>query len=58
MFLNWICETLRLSLFSPEAVRLSAEDWKRLTGQDEAEQEQKGSGRHVFASALIGGQLE
>jgi hypothetical protein len=57
MPLDWTCETIRLSLFSSEAVRLSADDWKRLTGQNEPEQEQKGSGRHVFASALIGGQL-
>jgi hypothetical protein len=57
MPLNWTCESIRLSLFSSEAVRLKTEDWKRLTGQDEPEQEQKGSGRHVFASALIGGQL-
>ncbi len=57
MPLDWTCETIRLSLFSTEAVRLSTDDWKTLTGQDEAEQEQKGGGRHVFAGPLLGGQL-
>ncbi|WP_431014533.1 hypothetical protein [Bradyrhizobium pachyrhizi] len=57
MPLEWTCEALRLSLFSPEAVRLSAEQWNRLTGQVEPEQEQKGGGRHLFASQLLGGQL-
>jgi hypothetical protein len=57
MPLDWTCETIRLSLFSTEAIRLSTEDWKSLTGQDEAEQEQKGAGRHVFAGPLFGGQL-
>jgi hypothetical protein len=57
MPLSWTCETIRLSLFSSEAVRLSTENWKQLTGQNEPEEEQKGSGRHVFASAMIGGQL-
>jgi len=57
MPLDWTCETIRLSLFSTEAIRLSNDDWKSLTGQDEPEQEQKGSGRHVFAGPLFGGQL-
>jgi hypothetical protein len=57
MPLDWTCETIRLSLFSTEAVRLSTEDWTSLTGQDEAEQEQKGAGRRVFAGPLLGGQL-
>jgi hypothetical protein len=57
MPLDWTCETIRLSLFSTEAIRLSTEDWKALTGQEEAEQEQKGAGRHVFAGPLFGGQL-
>lgn len=57
MPLDWTCETIRLSLFSTEAVRILTDDWKTLTGQDEAEQEQKGAGRHVFAGPLLGGQL-
>lgn len=57
MSLDWNCESLRLTIFSTEAARLTGEDWKRLTGQDEAEQEQKGGGRHIFTSNLMGGQL-
>src|SRR5882672_8952723 len=57
MPLDWTCETIRLSLFSTDAVRLSTEDWTSLSGQDEADQEQKGAGRHVFAGPLLGGQL-
>src|SRR4051812_9687871 len=57
MALNWTCESIRLSLFSSQAVRLSGENWKALTGLDEAEEEQKGAGRHVFASSMLGGQF-
>jgi hypothetical protein len=57
MPLNWLTESVRLSLFSSQVVKLTGENWKQLTGQDEPEQEQKGSGRHVFASNIIGGQL-
>jgi len=57
MALTWLTESIRLSLFSSEVVKLTGENWKQLTGQDEPEQEQKGSGRHVFASNIIGGQL-
>jgi hypothetical protein len=54
---EWKCENVRLSLFSPGVIKLTTEDWTNLTGQGEAEQEQKGSGRHVFASSTMGGQL-
>jgi hypothetical protein len=57
MALNWLTESVRLSLFSSRVVKLTGENWKQLTGQDEPEQEQKGSGRHVFASNIIGGQF-
>lgn len=57
MVLNWTCESIRLSLFSSQAVRLSGENWKVLTGLDEAEEEQKGASRHVFASSMLGGQF-
>lgn len=57
MPLDWICESVRLSLFATEAVRLSADNWKLLTGQDEAEKEQKGGGRHVFTGKVLGGQF-
>jgi hypothetical protein len=57
MALDWTCESIRLSLFSAQAVRLSADNWRELSGQDEPEQEQKGAGRHVFAGSMLGGQL-
>jgi hypothetical protein len=57
MPLAWICESVRLSLFSPEAIRLSSDNWKLLTNQDEAAKEQKGGGRHVFSSPLFGAQF-
>ncbi|MCK1322772.1 hypothetical protein IVA94_18095 [Bradyrhizobium sp. 156] len=57
MALNWTCESVRLSLFSSQAVRLSPENWTALSGQEEAEQEQKGTGRHVFAGPMLGGQF-
>src|SRR5260370_9470181 len=57
MLWDWTCGGSRLSLFSTEAVKLSTEDWKSLTGQEEPAQEQKGAGRHVFAGPLLGGQL-
>jgi len=37
---DWIAETLRLSLFSAEAVSLADADWTQLTGQEEAETRQ------------------
>jgi hypothetical protein len=57
MPLDWICESVRLSLFSTEAIRLSADNWKLLTGQDEPDREQKGGGRHVFTGQVFGGQF-
>jgi hypothetical protein len=54
---DWTCETIRLSLFSTGGVQITNEDWTNLTGQAEAEKEQKGAGRRVMASALMGGQL-
>lgn len=57
MPLDWICESVRLSLFSTEAIRLSPDNWKLLTGQDEAGREQKGGGRHVFTGQVFGGQF-
>jgi hypothetical protein len=57
MALDWTCESMRLSLFSSQAVKLLAGDWKALTGQDEPEQEQKGASRHVFAASMLGGQF-
>ncbi|WP_375783027.1 hypothetical protein ACE10Z_24315 [Bradyrhizobium sp. Pha-3] len=57
MSFDWICESLRLTAFSTGTASITGEDWKRLTGQDEAEQEQKGGGRHIFVSNLMGGQL-
>ncbi|WOH58508.1 hypothetical protein [Bradyrhizobium sp. BWC-3-1] len=57
MAFDWTCESIRLSLFSSQTVKLSAQSWTALTGQEEPEQEQKGGGRHVFASTMLGGQF-
>ena len=57
MALDWICGAVRLSLFSsPEtAVSLSVGDWKRLSGGEEPQQEQKGFGKLAFASEISPG---
>jgi hypothetical protein len=57
MPLEWTCESIRLSLFSTAGLAVMANDWKALTGQDEAEREQKQAGRRVFSSELMGGLL-
>ncbi len=48
---------LREDLRMTDAFGLDMREYPRLTGQEEAEQEQKGAGRHVFAGSLLGGQL-
>ena len=57
MALEWSAETLRLSLFSSNVVKLTADDWKKVTGRDEPEAEQKVVGRHAMSGPFLGGQL-
>jgi hypothetical protein len=57
MPLEWTCESIRLSLFSTNALAVVGDDWTALTNQAEAEREQKQAGRRLFSSQLMGGQL-
>jgi hypothetical protein len=55
MNLEWSAETLRVSLFSSDVVKLTPDDWKRITGQDAPEAEQKVIGRHRMSGPFLGG---
>jgi hypothetical protein len=57
MALEWITETLRVSLFSTDKVSLTDADWKKITGQDEAETQQKVIGRRTMAGPYLGSLL-
>jgi hypothetical protein len=57
MALEWKVESLRLSLFSSEVVKLGVDDWKALTGKDTPEIEQKVIGQHTMAGPLLEGRI-
>ena len=57
MVLEWIAETLRVSLFSTDTVSLADADWKRITGQDEAETQQKVGARRTMVGPYLDGFL-
>lgn len=57
MALDWSTETLRVSLFSNDVVKLSPDDWKKITGNDAPEAEQKAVGRHIMSGPFLEGQL-
>jgi hypothetical protein len=57
MALDWIAESLRLSLFSNGMVDLTGADWKKITGEDEAETQQKVAGRRTMAGTYLAGTL-
>jgi hypothetical protein len=57
MALEWITETLRVSLFSTATVSLTDADWKKITGQDEAEIQQKIVGRRTMVGPYLDGRL-
>jgi hypothetical protein len=57
MGLEWSAETLRVSLFSSDPVKLSSDDWKRITRKDGPEAEQKVVGRHTMSGPFLGGEL-
>jgi hypothetical protein len=57
MDLEWSAETLRVSLFSSNIVKLTPDDWKQITGKDTPEAEQKVVGRHVMSGPFLGGHL-
>jgi hypothetical protein len=53
MALEWVAETLRVSLFFANAVSISDADWKKITGQDEAETHQKAAGRRTMLGPYL-----
>jgi hypothetical protein len=57
MALEWSAETLRVSFFSNDVVKLSPDDWKKITGKDAPEAEQKVIGRHTMSGPFLEGQL-
>jgi hypothetical protein len=57
MALEWIAEALRVSLFSTGTVSLTDGDWKKITGQDEAETQQKVVGRRTMVGPYLDGRL-
>jgi hypothetical protein len=57
MGLEWSAETLRVSLFSSDVVKLTPDDWKKITCKDEPEAEQKVVGRHMMSGPFLEGQL-
>jgi hypothetical protein len=57
MALEWIAETLRVSLFSTDKASLTDADWKKITGQEEAETQQKVVGRRTMVGPWLDGVL-
>jgi hypothetical protein len=57
MALKWVVETLRVSLFSTDTVLLTDADWKKITGEDEAEIQQKVAGRRTMAGSYLDSRL-
>lgn len=57
MTLEWIAENIRISLFSNEVVTLTNNDWKKVTGQEEPESQQKVLGRHTMSAPFQSGFL-
>jgi hypothetical protein len=57
MAIEWGAESLRLSLFASGQVRVTDEDWRSITGQDEAASRQALPGGRVLAGPFDVGQL-
>jgi hypothetical protein len=57
MELDWHAESLRVSLFTRVAPTLSDQDWKTLTGQEEADTRTQIPGGRAFIGSAFGGQL-
>jgi hypothetical protein len=55
MALEWQAETIRVSLFSNEAVKVTDVDWHAITGQDEAPIRQTLSHSRTLAGPFLGG---
>jgi hypothetical protein len=57
MALEWITETLRLSLFCAEDVKITPANWKAITDQDEPQTQQSFPARRIFSGPFQGGVL-
>jgi hypothetical protein len=57
MALEWTTETLRLSLFCAEDVKITPEIWKAITDQDEPQTQQSFAGGRSFIGPFQGGVL-
>jgi hypothetical protein len=57
MGLEWRAENLRVSMFTKAPLRLTDDDWKALTGQEEAETRTQIPGGRAFIGSALGGQL-
>lgn len=57
MELEWHAESLRVSLFTRVAPKLTDQDWKTLTGQEEADTRTQIPGGRAFIGSAFGGQL-
>jgi hypothetical protein len=49
MDLDWQAEFVRVSLFSNASIKISDDDWKHITGQDEAATRTQIPGGHALA---------
>lgn len=58
MALEWTAETLRLSLFFPNPVKVVEADWKTITGQDEPQTIQNVAARRTLAGPFLDGVLQ
>jgi hypothetical protein len=58
MELEWTAETLRLSLFFPNPVKVSLADWKTITGQDEPQTIQNTAARRSLIGPFLDGVLQ
>jgi hypothetical protein len=57
MTIEWLAETVRVSVFSSTAIKLTEEHWRSLTGQEEAETRQNVPGGRLFAGRFENAQL-
>src|SRR5437588_3802330 len=58
MALEWAAETLRLSLFFPNPVKVSVADWRTITGQDEPQTIQNTAVRRSLIGPFLDGVLQ
>ena len=58
MSVDWITQTVRLSLFSNAPIAATEQDWQKITGQEEAESRTAiAAGGKMFSGKFEGGNL-